>query len=198
MKNLLLILSVLAVFTSCKKGDNDPFLSLKSRKGRLSGDWKVKNATYTLNDTLWVYDGSILIKSLNGKTLNSLAVTHEVTFSKSGEYTVNKTTVYPADFFSPNTPELTTRYLETGIWNFTGGAGDSKTKSQLLLQPERIEKRVDGLAEVDAQAWVNPLFGKVLKLDMLKNKEIRWKYDYKENLPTGKTTETGAWEFEKK
>ena len=53
MKNLLLILALVAAFTSCKKGENDPFLSLKSRKGRLAGDWIVKSATYTLNDSLW-------------------------------------------------------------------------------------------------------------------------------------------------
>lgn len=198
MKNILLILAVLAALTSCKKGDNDPFISLKSRKGRLSGDWKVINATYTLNDTLWVYDGTTLIKSLDGAELNRITVTHEISFTKSGDYTVNKSSIYPADFFAPNTNEITTNYLETGIWNFTGGAGDSKTKSQLLLQPERIEKRIEGLAEVDAQVWVNPLYGKIINLDMLKNKEMRWKYDYSEKLPAGKTTETGVWEFEKK
>ena len=198
MKNLLLILALVAAFTSCKKGENDPFLSLKSRKGRLAGDWIVKSATYTLNDSLWEYDGSTLIKKVEGVEVNRVPVTHEFSFTKSGEYTVNKTTSFPANFFAPETEAIIARYLETGIWNFTGGAGDSKSKSQLLLQSERIEKRIEGQDEVDAQAWVNPLYGKIINLDMLKNKEMRWKYDYTENLPTGKTVETGTWEFEKK
>ncbi|MBD78400.1 MAG: hypothetical protein CL840_05740 [Crocinitomicaceae bacterium] len=198
MKNLLLILAVVAALSACKKGENDPFISLKTRKGRLSGDWKVTHAVYSINDTVWTYNGTTLVKSMDGVELSSFPVTHEFSFTKSGEYTINKTNEYPANHFSPNTPAITTRYLETGIWNFTGGAGDTKTKSQLLMQAERIEKRVDGLSEVDAEAFVNPLYGKVINLDMLKNKEMRWKYDYTENKPTGKRTETGLWEFEKK
>jgi hypothetical protein len=35
------------VFTGCKKGENDPFLSLKSRTSRLSKEWKLTSADYT-------------------------------------------------------------------------------------------------------------------------------------------------------
>ena len=54
MKNVnkILVLLLVAVFAipmlnSCKKGEGDPFLSLKSREGRLKGEWKLTEGTET-------------------------------------------------------------------------------------------------------------------------------------------------------
>ncbi len=44
----LLICSV----SSCKKGDNDPFFSLRSRKNRVAGEWRVSSS-----ETKYVYYG---------------------------------------------------------------------------------------------------------------------------------------------
>ena len=35
----------LIAFQSCKKGENDPFLSLKSRNARIVGEWKLEKST---------------------------------------------------------------------------------------------------------------------------------------------------------
>ncbi|NOQ72267.1 MAG: hypothetical protein GQ574_09715 [Crocinitomix sp.] len=41
-KSLIIILVILIIpFTGCKKGDEDPFFSLLSRKARVSGDWQL-------------------------------------------------------------------------------------------------------------------------------------------------------------
>ena len=37
-------------FSGCKKGENDPFLSLKSRKSRAAGEWKLSAFTTTYTD----------------------------------------------------------------------------------------------------------------------------------------------------
>lgn len=197
MKQLAIVLILALSFGACKKGENDPFLSLKTRKGRLSGNWKVTFADYSHNDSTWTYDGSNLIKKVNGNEIYKIKVSHEYEFTRGGEYTINKTINYPENHFKPNTPPIKALYFETGKWNFTGGSGDTKTKSQLLMQAERIERRIEGLSEVDAEVYNNPLYGKVLDLDMLKNKEMRWKYDYTANTPKSTIIETGTWEFEK-
>lgn len=54
MKKLkqLFLISIIIVFAfpSCKKGENDPFLSLRSRKARLTGEWELKAGTLTFTD----------------------------------------------------------------------------------------------------------------------------------------------------
>ncbi len=51
MKKIFFLLAV-AIFsatfiTSCKKGEDDPFISFRSRDGRIIGVWIMKNKTYT-------------------------------------------------------------------------------------------------------------------------------------------------------
>jgi len=49
---VLLISVVLGTFTlsSCKKGPNDPFISLRSRKARMVGDWTIAKYSYERTD----------------------------------------------------------------------------------------------------------------------------------------------------
>ncbi len=54
-RNVLNIITIAAVLfsfvmTSCKKGENDPGLSLISRKGRLVGEWTLKSSVMTAVD----------------------------------------------------------------------------------------------------------------------------------------------------
>ncbi|HBS85416.1 MAG: hypothetical protein A2W91_16540 [Bacteroidetes bacterium GWF2_38_335] len=74
---ILVAMIIAPVLNSCKKGEDDPFLSLKSRDGRLEGEWVLKSvegtqtgtdestATYKPTDTdretyttIITYDGS--------------------------------------------------------------------------------------------------------------------------------------------
>ncbi len=43
-----IIFATLIPFSSCKKGANDPFLSLRSRNSRFEGTWKLSAQTYTV------------------------------------------------------------------------------------------------------------------------------------------------------
>ncbi len=38
---LLVALTIITVFNGCKRGEDDPFFSLLSRKARVTGDWKI-------------------------------------------------------------------------------------------------------------------------------------------------------------
>lgn len=55
MKKIVVSLAALALLssavTSCKKGDGDPFLSLKSRKARVAGEWKATKMEDKSNTT---------------------------------------------------------------------------------------------------------------------------------------------------
>jgi hypothetical protein len=48
-KKALAIIFLISVFSSCKKGPDDPLVSLRSRKARLAGEWRLSSATVKIN-----------------------------------------------------------------------------------------------------------------------------------------------------
>jgi len=51
---ILIVLGSIWIFDGCKKGDDDPFFSIHSRKARVTGDWTIefmeRNVTQSLSD----------------------------------------------------------------------------------------------------------------------------------------------------
>ena len=75
MKNIVIVLISLVcliVIPSCKKGDNDPFISLRSRDARITGKWKVVKFEEIDNNNGSIYtsilNGSILTETSNGSS----------------------------------------------------------------------------------------------------------------------------------
>jgi hypothetical protein len=125
MKKTIFYLSLLLVFfsgmTSCKKGENDPSLSLKSRKARLTGEWKLSTAeirAYSDGELEYSasYNGTFFSDS-DGDVTNFFL---EYTFDKSGTYT----NVYNED------GETRTR---SGNWAFLGKSSDADLKKKEAL-----------------------------------------------------------------
>ena len=103
MKQKLLSISTVIAFTaislSCKKGENDPFLSLKSRDSRITGIWELTNLDYTETDTYSydgttvtttsteTYDGSLLTMVSDGD-VDTYSYTYTLTIEKDGTYNV--------------------------------------------------------------------------------------------------------------
>ncbi|MFZ5554151.1 MAG: hypothetical protein ACOZCO_13625 [Bacteroidota bacterium] len=131
------LIAVPLIFTGCKKGEDDPFISLHTRKARVTGEWKMSSGTstdkfydsasQTTYNTSITYDGSSANESQtvtngSGSTTNtsSYSFTQTITFEKDG--TFKNTTV---DDGITTTAE--------GTWNFGAGVGDKKKKSELVL-----------------------------------------------------------------
>ncbi|PLX03121.1 MAG: hypothetical protein C0594_10950 [Marinilabiliales bacterium] len=97
MKKLLSIALCVALaipfFNSCKKGEEDPFLSLKSRKGRLAGEWTVTTYDETSKSTSTYEDDANndgeLIKSVSEETVSfdgsSISMTGKTTRTYDGQ-----------------------------------------------------------------------------------------------------------------
>src|SRR6185436_4431068 len=67
MKSAILrvfVLTMLVFFFGCKKGEEDPRISLRTRKARLAGEWRLKNgsASYTIDNynENYLFDGTRL------------------------------------------------------------------------------------------------------------------------------------------
>jgi hypothetical protein len=101
MKKLLSIIIVIALasttFHSCKKGENDPLLSIKSRDARIVGTWKLTSSDYKHVST-GVYSGTsisttntstfdgTLMTDLHGNNTSTYAYSEEITIEKDGTY----------------------------------------------------------------------------------------------------------------
>ena len=93
------IFIVVINFNSCKKSENDPFLSLRSRDSRLTGTWKLTEQNYEITEKHYVggstsiseysanvYDG---VMTVNGTY--SYSFSYEIEFIKDGSYNMSET-----------------------------------------------------------------------------------------------------------
>jgi hypothetical protein len=112
MKRVLLVILMAALimpaFVSCKKGDRDPFLSLKSRKARLVGDWKLKSGSLTQ-----VNGNVTTILNFNGSSVSWTEGSDNGTDVYTEDLKVNKDGTYER-----NTNNNGTITAEKGLWSF--------------------------------------------------------------------------------
>lgn len=195
-QNLLLVLFIGSAFMSCKKGDNDPVFTLQTRKARMANEWTVSFSEIKMGDSLIAFDGEKEIISFGDVEIASIPSTKSYTFEKNGNYTIEISKTYPAGFLDSALGTQTINTLETGVWSFTGGNGDVKNKEQVLLLPNRWERRTEGFAEVEVKTWEGQTQGQVFNIDMLKSKEMRWIYALSSNTPLGVVEGGGTIEFQ--
>jgi len=196
IRNLFILILTVAMavpmFQSCKKGENDPFLSIKSRKARLCQDWKLVAAegtqtsggamsTYTFNGTTWTEMGS-------GQTF-SYNVTWTMSFDKGGPYTIYL--MYTAIGGAGGT------YTETikGNWWFgsKNKSADYKDKETVVLQ-ETSYSNSDG--DIYTYSGANcPM--SVIQLDKLSGSQMVTLENGTTTL-SGVSSSTGTYTWEKK
>lgn len=132
----LLILYSILLITSCKKGENDPFFSLMSRKARIAGEWELTEATYNIAN-IEIIDGRQYRSTYNSvykngtETYTEIDIGYnerkgtykykrEIHFDKKGNYK----TIYKDESL---------KYESTGYWAFL-----SKNKEADLKNKEAI------------------------------------------------------------
>jgi hypothetical protein len=205
MKKLIILslaaIALMANLSSCKKGENDPFLSLKSRKARVVGDWTVTmeegksqdiskisfggvtvttttNETSTYNGTLFT-STSVTTSSAGGNPLENTyndVYTQSYTFEKDGSFSLE--TVYTGQNY--------TEKME-GTWAFVG-----KSKTAELKNKEAIALSVTKYSDIDngvtttysATGFDDSI---IIAIDRLKNKEMVFIQESTYSEPNGDT-----------
>jgi hypothetical protein len=174
---ILTVASVL--FFGCKKGPEDPWLSFRSRKARVSGVWTV--SAYTVNgiDSLNIISIPVQLdsSSCGFYTYNVKKVLNFTwTFDKTGSYdiqldtTITKTKTFPATVKckSITTTEPTTPPVDVkGIWDFAGGVGQFSNKEEIILTDptDHVDDITYDMIKcsykelIIAQSVTNPLLG---------------------------------------
>ena len=164
MRHLKLIVFILIGITtlnfwqSCKKGPEDPFFSLHSRLARVDGDWNITEYKVNTVDSLNQVIDSISFIGPCGAQVDKtiLAFQYEWSFDKNGNFqqTLKRDSLISFDIIN-ETPICQDSSIGTSNtivtvqnWNFTSGVGDLKNKEQLyLIDPETKEVRLFDIIE---------------------------------------------------
>ncbi|MDI1355575.1 MAG: hypothetical protein PSX36_11685 [bacterium] len=130
---LCLLISISLFLTTCKKGEDDPLLSLRTRKARVEGDWMLESATVNLEfinftqntrlaENLYLQGPSLVGTEINGTVPYQVSYLFllSVKFDKKGGFRLKET-------FSNNVIEA------SGIWDFDYGLGPDKRKEELTI-----------------------------------------------------------------
>ena len=163
MRRIFVIVSCSALFLSiysCKKGDNDPFLSLKSRKARLHGDWEIQAYQYEEQTTSSSGDYQKITENFSNNQITQITQEYievsgssvydtlvislnEVSYSfdKKGSWSrvYNTTEISIDDYIDLGTTwhniYTTTKELtESGDWSFVGKLkSEYKNKERIVL-----------------------------------------------------------------
>jgi hypothetical protein len=194
-------LLIASAFVSCKKGEHDPFLSLKSRTARVSADWTVSSEDVTMNEhytpivdsipmdstisTTSIYDGTKLITT-TVTTIPDTVITHKDTLFYTHKINIKKDGTYSQTIkFKNNLDIMTTE----GTWVFLGKSkiNDLKKKEAILLTTTKTIISDGNVTNV--VDYVN-LDGRTLVIDQLKSGEMITIVSDDEKNEDGKTTRT--------
>lgn len=123
---LLYVILINTVILSCKKGEDDPFLSFRSRKARLTGEWKLdygKEET-TYNDTLQTV-------TLNGVTAGVVTTTTNGTLINNFSDNYNELWIINKDYsFEIIKNYSWVKITLKGVWGFNYKNKDMKLKNK--------------------------------------------------------------------
>ncbi len=210
MKKLLIIgiaaTMIVANLTSCKKGDHDPFFSLKTRTARLTRKWTVSSSEdVSMHTNISNNDPSNIIVT---KTVTSFDGYNE---KKTYEFTINgvATTDIPVIAYGIYTEEFEFKTDGTfskikngneimeGNWMFLGKNKDAKIKNKEALFLNYTKTTIsDNSGSVTTSTYTG-LQGtsEVYLIDELKSKEIILikeysNYQSESNNSSGKITIT--------
>lgn len=137
MKKLSFLFLFVLIFSACKKGENDPFLSLKSRDARIQGTWVLKESSHTEQNSNNIssssysetYNGSLITVAETGYPTYSVSYTSEIKIEKGGNYM--NTTVINGDTYT----------TEGSWWWLT----DNKKKTRLSMDDDYNSYEIDRL-----------------------------------------------------
>jgi hypothetical protein len=144
MKNRILTLAALLVFStvmsSCKKGENDPFMSIKTRDARITGIWELVSSSMSNTNTN-IFDGTtittVATATFGGGLYTYISDGDAISYSYAQDLTINKDGTYRRYIVQDgNTSE------STGHWWWLD---DKKKKTRIALDDDLDSFEIDRL-----------------------------------------------------
>lgn len=153
-KYFLVITVLTSSIISCRKGPEDPLLSLTTRKNRISKNWKAYSYKIDGIELIQSYQSQNYNISGCGKQVINTSVKKDILLSltKNGSYKDSYLTVTVDSSSISSTEESCNLYnyintdtdlkTHTGIWNFAGGTNNTSSREQLLIYQEETKEGV--------------------------------------------------------
>lgn len=150
-KFLLMSIVISSSLVACRKGPEDPLLSFTTRKNRISQTWLAYS--YRINGVEKLEENVKETNNIPGcgtQNVNTLYTRSVIMiFSKGGSYSDNYTTTTKSvsnttgsgegcDVFNFNNTD-TDIETNVGIWNFTGGIGNTSNREQVFIYQEETK-----------------------------------------------------------
>lgn len=126
LRHLLVAFLFILPIYSCKKTDNDPLISLRSRKARVIGEWTAESGKISGDGYVYTINGNTFIYNEQGYSQLTGAAAVSFLFEKDGKCEV-----------VINLSSYLLRY--EGYWNFTGGVGEVKNKTQIVIHFTKVK-----------------------------------------------------------
>jgi len=167
MKKILLAVIVsliIIVIPSCKKGEDDPFISIRSRDARITAKWKLVNLESTSSSatstTTYILNGSILTRTYSSTSSGSSSSTS----SYSLDWEINSDGTFASTEISDG--DISTS-KSTWYW-----LNDNNDKTSISLYGG------------------SSLFGGTFTVDRLSSKELILRYESSSTSTSGSQTTT--------
>jgi len=218
MKKAILALAVMALvggsFTSCKKGENDPFLSLKSRKGRITGEWNVSSGTTTITNSgsssgsatrTYTSTTRTDVNASNGASNTDVFnYTQVLTIEKDGSFSmvVTDTKTSSGGVAIDAANQTTNTSTISGIWQFLKKSKEGEYKNKEAVSMTTLSHTWTSVTNgtTTSGSITNTGFGgttEVKAIDQLKNKEMILLTESSWSDGTDNQTTTGTITYEK-
>lgn len=178
---LLVLFSTSLMLTSCKKGEEDPALSLRSRYARVVGDWKLHSGSTAFSapfqaDRKETYtDAQVVYDSAGVKKYH--AFTWDFSFENDGTFTSVKKETAPGGLEQVETVK--------GRWQFTmkNKQDDLKNREGIMLTITHFALSSGGA--LSTSETINPVFGEIWMLERLSHHEFTILMSESESVPPG-------------
>jgi hypothetical protein len=135
-------LIVLTFFVSCKKGEDDPALSFRTRKARVVGDWTMKSGS-TL-ETFYAGQSFTITTTCEEKSYTGTQEYFDSGYPRpfvqsfSGNYSYNLKFGKDGSFESTKVIGAN-KVIMKGTWNFIGKGENSKNKERMTITITNID-----------------------------------------------------------
>jgi hypothetical protein len=164
-----------AGLTSCKKGENDPFLSLSSRKARLTGEWTLSSSSSTSTNSFGG-SSSTTTRTYNGTTETTVYTVGAGSTTSTENFTVemaiNKDGTFTRTLNNTTNQE---KYEESGNWTFAGKnkTAEYKNKELVVLYVKKtVFTDLTNSSNTQTTESTSVNNGSAMVIDQLKGKEI--------------------------
>jgi hypothetical protein len=199
---IVMVGGLMMASSGCKKGENDPSISLRSRTARLAGEWNLSAEDYkessisdnsSTTETV-TYDGSILttvtVRKYKDWTGKDTTVTNTETDSYTEKLTINKDGSFTREIIYGSTR---TNYEGNWMWMKGNSEQELKNKQAIILSTTKYTY-VDGDGNTSYHNESGKSnFSNMIVIDRLANKEMVFLYDTKYSDDDGfSSTESGT------